>query len=311
MSKVMDYREISKQNRIKTYIVLGFYLCIYIFIGLLIDTIRLNQGDLTSSFRILITFEVFPIATVFMFGVGLVTILLSILMFQRIQLAGEKYIEVTADGPKEYKRLYNIIEELKIAGSMKYMPKIYIINADYMNAFASGWSEKNTMVAITRGLYEKLNYNELAAVMAHEMTHIRNEDVKLTLVIGVVTNLMLFVVDWFAFYFFRDSDSDGAKKARIILLIFHFILPIITYILQMWLSRSREYMADAGAVELVRDPQSLASALEKISGDYSAHNYRDDNNSTRRAAYIFEKGDSIFSTHPSIKNRINKLLGKN
>jgi len=310
MSEFVSYQDVIKKNRMKTKIVLGIYFIIYTFIGLLLDVIIYNQGDFISSIEKLITFQVFPIATVTMFGIGILGVLIAITMFKRIQLAGSKYKEITpnSNDPDE-RRLYNIMEELKISANMPYMPKIYLLDEDYMNAFASGWNEKNTMVAITRGLYNKLNREEVAAVMAHELTHIRNEDIKLTLIVGVAANIMLLAVDWIVFMFLK-GDSDGAKKAKSILLILHFILPIITVLLQMWLSRSREYMADSGAVELIRNPEAMASALRKISGDYKEHKYRDDNK-TRKAAYIFEPDDSLFSTHPSIKSRIEKLIGKN
>ena len=304
----VSYKKIIEENRKKTYIVLSIYMFIYIFIGLLVDVIIYDYGNLTESLNRLITFQNFPIATVSLLVFGLLSIFISIKLFSRIQLSGEPYLEIKPDN-KEFKFLYNIMEELRISSRMKYSPKLYVIEADYMNAFASGWNEKNTMVAITTGLLNKLNREEIAAVLAHELTHIRNEDIKLTLVIGVTTNLMLFVVDWFVLMFL-NGKSEGANKAKNILFILHFILPIITILLQMWLSRSREYMADSGAVELTRQPEAMANALRKISGDYKENKY-EDTNPTRKAAYIFEPEDSFFSTHPSIKNRIKKLIGKN
>jgi len=301
----ISYQDVISENRKKTKIVLFIYLVIYASLGFLLDIVLLNEGGFIESLKKLYTFEAMPIATISLFAFGIISIIISIKMFSRIQLSGEKNIEITED-TKEFKDIFNIVEELKIAAGMKYMPKIYLIEADYMNAFASGWSEDNTLVAVTRGLYNKLSRAELTAVMAHEMTHIRNEDIKLTLIIGVVTNLMLFVVDWLAFFMLRNNNSEGAKKARMILLVLHFVLPILTIVLQMWLSRSREYMADAGAVELSRDPNAMANALRKISEDYEESN-EEDSNTTRKAAYIFVKGDSFFSTHPSIKNRIKKL----
>lgn len=304
----VSYSDVIKANRRKTKIVIFIYLCIYLFLGSLVDVVLLDQGSLMESLSRLVSMEVFPIATAGMVGMGLLTVFIAIKFFKRIQLAGEEYLEVDENN-LEYRQLYNIMEELKLAASMNYMPKIYIIEADYMNAFASGWSEDNTMVAITRGLLSKLNREEIAAVMAHELSHIRNEDIKLTLVIGVATNLMLFVVDWIVLMFL-NGKSEGAKNAKMILWVMHFILPLLTIVLQMWLSRSREYMADAGAVELIRNPEAMASALRKISGDYEENKYDEDNNETRKAAYIFQSGDSLFSTHPAVKNRIEKLIGK-
>jgi len=303
----MNYRDIIKRNRRKTKIVLGIYLMIYTFIGLMLDMVISNQHNISflEALNNLVTFKIFPIGTFILFGIGIITILISIKIFTRILLDGEENIEVDENN-REYRDLYNIIEELKISAGMKYIPKIYVIKADYLNAFASGWNEDNTLVAVTEGLINKLTRAELSAVMAHEMTHIRNEDVKLTLLIGVTTNVMLFVVNYITFLI--GGNSRNAQIAKTILIVFQFILPIITILLQMYLSRSREYMADSGAVELTRDNQAMANALRKISGYYDEHEV-EDNNKSRKSAYIFVKGDSLFSTHPNIKNRIDKCLG--
>lgn len=312
MNKFVSYKEVIAKNRQKTFIALSIYMLIYLSLGILLDVIILNDGSFLESVERILTFKVFPIATTSLLLFGVISVIVSILFFKRIQLSGEDYKEVTEESKDpEEKQLFNIMEELRISAGMKYRPKIYIIDADYMNAFASGWNEKNTIVAITRGLMRKLNRAEIAAVMGHELTHIRNEDIKITLIVGVATNIMLLVVDWIVFMFLK-GESDGAKKAKTILLILHFILPLLTIVLQMWLSRSREYMADSGAVELIGDPEAMANALRKISGDYKKHrNYKDqDTNKTRKASYIFEADDSIFSTHPSIKSRIKHLLGR-
>jgi heat shock protein HtpX len=211
----ISYKKVIQKNREKTYIVLGIYLFIYTFLGLLVDIILHDQGGFLSTFKELITFKVFPIFTLSLLLFGFLSILISIKLFSKIQLSGEEYVEIKENN-SEYKYLYNILEELKISARMKYMPKLYIIKADYMNAFASGWNEKNTLIAITTGLLEKLNRQEISAVIGHELTHIRNEDIKLTLVIGVTTNLMLFVVDWIVLMFL-NGESEGAKKAKTIL----------------------------------------------------------------------------------------------
>ncbi|CAA6803401.1 MAG: Probable protease htpX homolog [uncultured Campylobacterales bacterium] len=306
----MSYKDIIRKNRKKTKIVLAIYIFIYCCIGLLLDVIILNQGTLSESLKMLINFEVTPIATLIMLGVAIISIYISTKFFHKVLLKGDEYIEVNAKST-DYtaKQIYNIVEELCVAGGIQKIPKVYIVNADYMNAFASGWGD-NSLVAITTGLINKLNREEIQAVMAHEITHVRNEDIKLTLVVGVLTNIMLFVVNNIVYFFMRGSRSKGAQNAKMILLLLQFILPIITIMLQMYLSRSREYMADSGAVELIRNPDAMASALRKISGDYEKNDYPNDNNKARKAAYIFVKGDSIFSTHPNVKNRIKALLGE-
>ncbi|HLB58104.1 MAG TPA: zinc metalloprotease HtpX, partial [Gammaproteobacteria bacterium] len=226
------------------------------------------------------------------------------------------------------KQSYNVVEELKIAAGLRYMPKIFIIDADYMNAFASGYSEKSAMIAITRGLLEKLNRAELQAVMAHELSHIRHLDIKLTLMASVLANLMLMVLDIFfynaIFSSRRSSNSRGRDSLATIIIILRYLLPIINILLLLYLSRTREYMADAGSVELLRDNQPLASALLKINNDhadnkdnYSQAYQRTPHENVRREAYIFDPIQAgieptssladMFSTHPNIKDRLAAL----
>ena len=204
------------------------------------------------------------------------------------------------------------------------MPKIYIIDADYMNAFASGYSEKSALIAITRGLMQKLNRSELQAVMAHELNHIRHHDIKLTLMASVLSNIMLMVIDvmFYAVIFGQRKGRDN--RLVFVIMILRFILPILTVILLLYLSRTREYMADAGAVELTRDNEPLAKALLKISDDHQQNmqTYKQEylktaHEDVRRAAYIFDpvqagikpvkSASSLFSTHPSIKDRLKAL----
>jgi len=152
------------------------------------------------------------------------------------------------------------------------MPKVYLIEADYMNAFASGYSEKSAMVAITRGLIQKLNRAELQAVMAHELSHVRHMDIKLTLMASVLANLILIVLDivfYNAIFSRRSSDENRSGNALLTaIIILRYLLPVINILLLLYLSRTREYMADAGCVQLTRDNQALATALLKINSDH-------------------------------------------
>jgi heat shock protein HtpX len=215
---------------------------------------------------------------------------------------------------------------MKIAAGMRYMPKVYLIEADYMNAFASGYSEKSAMIAITRGLLQKLDREELAAVMAHELSHIRHGDIKLTLIASVLSGLMLIVVDllFYNVIFGGRRRGGGGNQLLMVIILLRYLLPIITVLLMLFLSRTREYMADAGSVELMRDNHPLGRALLKISNDhqdnlttYQQEYGRTRHEDIRRAAYIFDpisiKADpvvsftSLFSTHPSIPSRLRKL----
>ncbi len=198
-----------------------------------------------------------------------------------------------------------------------------------MNAFASGYSQKSAMVAITRGLLEKLDRAEIQAVMAHELSHIRHLDIKLTLTASVLANLTLIIIDilFFGVVFGgsgRNNRREGGNWLFIVIVILRYLLPLITMVLMLFLSRTREYMADAGAVELMRDNEPLARALLKIQGDYDAHQqqYADAYKQTpheqvRRAAYIFDPtvaniseaqgGSDLFSTHPNIIKRLKAI----
>jgi heat shock protein HtpX len=339
-----SFRQVLDENNRKTKMVIFVFLLLYTLIGLLIDVasqafivshgqyynsytqqpIHFNAWDaFMFSFYQLITFEHMPWATIIMFVVAVISVFLSFMLYDRAMLMGTEYILIDPNKRalnNVEKQLYNIIDELRIAARLQYMPKIYIIDADYMNAFASGYSEKSAMVAITKGLINKLNRAEIQAVMAHELSHIRHGDIKLTLMATILVNIMLITLDLFLdfsrFGFFarsrNDRDNGGVVSliAFFLLLALRIVLPIITFFMMMFLSRTREYMADAGSVELTRDNTALASALLKIQGDYQSHSYVEHKNTMRQAAYIYNpfKGtDSWFSTHPSLENRLKAM----
>lgn len=330
-----NWRKVIKQNRTRTYAVIGIFFAIYAGIGLLVD-LYLYSGvepnlDISELFTGIVTLQFFPFATCIMLIIAAVSLLVSYSLYDRLMLLGTEYHEITPETAKstEELRLYNVIEEMKIASGLKFMPKVYIINADYMNAFASGYSEKSAMVAITRGLMQKLNREELQAVMAHELSHIRHLDIKLTLTASLLSNLTLMVLDVMFYSTYYRSNGNGNGKSRnqlaVIIMILRFILPIISIILILYLSRKRELMADAGCVELMRDNEPLARALIKISDDhqqnrdaYTTAYQRTPHENVRREAYIFDPHEAgiadifslndLFSTHPSLEERL-KVLG--
>ena len=201
---------------------------------------------------------------------------------------------------------------MRIASGNNYMPQVYLINDDYMNAFASGWNKENALIAVTRSLAENLNYNELESVIGHEMTHINHYDIRLTLILGILNNIMLFLLDWIYLSNLgrRNNNNNKARnQAEFILLILKIFVPLITFFLNLFLSRTREYMADAGSIELTKNPTAMKNALIKIS-EYPNKSIKENN--SRKAAYIFNKESffELFSTHPSLKNRIAAIDGK-
>lgn len=333
--RAADWRKIIKKNNNRTRIIISIFFLIYFSIGMLVDMFiyadQYPEATLPQLFHALITFQLFPLVTLIMLGVAAISLLITFAAHNKLMLLGTEYFEITPTTARNLaeQQLYNVIDEMKIAAGLRYMPKIYVIEADYMNAFASGYSEKSAMVAITKGLMEKLNRAELQAVMAHELSHIRHLDIKLTLMASVLANLMIIVLDMF-FYsvVFGKGNSKGNSKSKnnllVIIVILRYLLPVINILLLLYLSRTREYMADAGSVELMRDNQPLASALLKISDDHQQNKEKYNQaytNTTheniRREAYIFdpiqagiESTASLadkFSTHPNLKDRLAAL----
>lgn len=329
MSDRINYRQVLKTNENKTKVVVFLFLILYCMVGFIID-IFLQWPKLSSKFpefrglnglfNAIASFEITPFATAIMVVIGMVSVLVTFMRHDKMILWGSDYIEINPDNgglSLEEKQLYNVVEELKISGGLKYMPKVYMIEADYMNAFASGYSEKSAMVAITRGLMEKLNRSELQAVMAHEVSHIKHMDIKLTLFVGVLANIILIVLDMLVDItrFSSHGKDNNANNARLVVMLIvlamRLIFPMLTTLLRLSLSRSREYMADAGAVKLTRDREAMATALLKIHEDYNNYDYEDKGASVRQAAYIYNPIKSMFgdamSTHPSLENRIKAL----
>ncbi|MDX2345461.1 MAG: zinc metalloprotease HtpX [Legionella sp.] len=332
-SKSTDWRKQLRENERRTKIVVAVFLGIFLLVGLLFDTF-LGMGRYQASawniFQALLTFRIFPIATCMMLVIAGVSLLVTYRLYDKIMLLGTNSHEVTPESTHthEEKQLYNVVEEMKVAAGMKFMPKVYLIEAQYMNAFASGYSEKSAMVAITRGLIQKLNRSELQAVMAHELTHIRHHDIKLTLTVSVLSNILLMAIDWLFYSMLfkgnsgQNSRERSANKLFMIVMILRFTLPLITGMLTLFLSRTREYMADSGAVQLMRDNSPLANALLKISKDHTEHQseyareYGETaHESVRRASYIFDPAkfngvnsfSGMFTTHPSLEKRLAAL----
>ncbi len=217
---------------------------------------------------------------------------------------------------RENKRVYNLVENLCISRGMT-MPKINIINDDSLNAFASGIDRRSYTVSLSRGIINKLDDEELEGVIAHELTHIRNRDVRLLIISIIFVGIFSFLAEM-AFRSLRYSGrrSRNNKGSGIIILIAVVVTAIaylISLLLRFGVSRKREYLADAGSAEMTKNPRALASALRKIESDpyIEAVESRDvaqlfiDNPtpSTRRSG----SWDNLFATHPPIEKRIELL----
>ena len=219
-------------------------------------------------------------------------------------------------------KLVNILDAVMVTAGLPKKPDLYVVDDAQPNAFATGRNPEQAVICVTTGLLEKLNYYELEGVIAHEMSHIKNYDILLSAVVSVFVGLIVMLSDMFSRLVFWDglkNDRDSDSKANGILmllgLIFLIISPIFGSLMQLDLSRKREYLADATAVEFTRNPDGLISALTKLEND---PNELERANSATANMYIVspfkkngEKGkrksSSIWSTHPSTSDRIEAL----
>ena len=206
-----------------------------------------------------------------------------------------------------------ILESLCIASGLP-KPKLYIIQDSAPNAFATGRNPENAVICLTTGIIEKLDKYELEGVIAHELSHIKNYDILLSTVVSVFVGLVVIISDFFSRWMFRskrDSDNNSASTIfALISIIFIILSPIFATLMQLLISRKREYLADASAVEITRNPDGLIDALIKISSD---HEPIESANKSTAHLYIVNpfkekrNKDNLMSTHPSLENRINAL----
>jgi heat shock protein HtpX len=216
-------------------------------------------------------------------------------------------------------QLMNVVQELAIAANVP-MPAVYVIDDTAPNAFATGRDPQHASVAITTGLLEKLDREELQGVIGHELSHVRNLDIRFALIVGVMVGAIAILADFFLRFTFwgggrRSNSRDGGGAAQAIILAIAIVLailaPLIARFIQLAVSRQREYLADASSVELTRNPYGLERALAKISGDPEVLEVA--NRGTQHMYFTnpikkFEaRSSGLFSTHPAIVDRINRL----
>ncbi len=215
---------------------------------------------------------------------------------------------------KENMRVYNLVENLCISQGMQ-MPKINVIETDALNAFASGINKKTYTVTLTRGIINKLNDEELEGVIAHELMHIKNHDVRLLIISIIFVGIFSFVVQVaFRSMLYGGGNQKNKKdngKAMLVILLISAVAYLVSILFKFALSRKREYMADAGAAEMTKNPRALANALRKISGNSTVDDVQGDvqqmfidhDNSKSLAGGL----GNLFATHPPIQKRIQVL----
>jgi heat shock protein HtpX len=234
-------------------------------------------------------------------------------------------ITLAISGAKEVahndnKELYHIVENLCITAGLP-TPKIYIIEDSAPNAFATGRDPQHAVICVTSGLLAKLNKTELQGVLAHELSHIGNYDIRLMTIIVVLVGIISLLADWFlrwSWFGGRKNDSEGNQLDAIlgiVAIVLVILSPIIAMFMQLAISRKREYLADASGALLTRYPEGLASALVKISSDAEPLEVANKATAHLYIANPFKEGEKrsvgwfsgLFNTHPPIEERVKKL----
>ena len=302
--------EIIRKNRFKSLLLLILMGIVLILLGLVIGVAVEPEGG--GFFGILFALILYFILLIVAFSSGK-----SIML----RMSNAKKV-----GPDDYPQLYNIVEEMRIAAGLPVMPEVYVIEDASPNAFAAGMDPKKSVVAVTTGLLEMMKRDELQGVVAHEISHIINRDIRYmtlaTIMVGTVAILSQMFLRSMMFSGGRRGGNSGkGGKGNAILMIvaivFAILAPIAIQLLYFAVSRKREYLADASAARLTRYPEGLASALEKISGSTADLKVADKSMAPMYIANPLKpKGQrlrNLSSTHPPLEERIRILraMGQN
>ena len=300
------YREIDR-NRRRSWLLMGVVI---VLLGLLGGTIGYATG----------------------FGWGGVVgaVVVAVIMSVGSFYAGDSLVMATsgareinrANPAEQHRQLVNVVEEMRLAGGLP-PPRLWVIDDSAPNAFATGRDPEHASVAVTTGLLDKLDREQLQGVIGHEMSHIGNLDIRFTLLVGVLVGSIALLADWFLRFTYwggsrrssSDTDRGGGGGAMAVIFIVALVLavvaPLIGRLVQAAVSRSRESLADSTAVELTRNPVGLARALRTISDDQEVLEVA---NRATQHLYIVnpiksfeERAKSLWDTHPPIGERIRAL----
>ena len=297
--------QIRKNNFLSVVLLIAFPLLLLAMVYTILAVgLTQSQAEATTGFLTILPYV--------LIGTGLWFLIAWMFHAYIIRMAtGAKPLE-----RKENKRVYNLLENLCITQGMP-MPAIYLIEDDSLNAFASGLSPRFYSITLLRGIVNQLEDSELEGVMAHELTHIRNRDVRVLIISIIFVGIFSFIAEM-AFRSLRFASAGRSKNGKnmgaVILLavVVSAVCYLVSVLLRFGISRSREYLADAGAAELTRNPRALASALKKIRQDPAIEAVQ-----SRDVAQLFIDNpkpsahgfswDNLFATHPPIEKRIEIL----
>ena len=215
----------------------------------------------------------------------------------------------------EYPEINNILDGLMVASGLSKKPDLYIMDSEQPNAFATGRDPEHAVICLTTGIIQKLDYYELEGVIGHELSHIKNYDIRLSAVVSVMVGFVIMLSDIFRRSIFRNrrSSSNDRSSANLIILVLGLIAlilsPIASRLIQLAVSRRREYLADATSVQMTRNPDAMISALEKISSDDSEMYQASESSSHMFISNPFkgEKIGTLLQTHPAIEDRIEAI----
>lgn len=296
------YNQIAA-NRRKTYLLMALFIGVCAGVGYLYGYVsQAGSGGLVFALVISLGYTAFS----WFFGDKLV-----------LGANGAKQIENREQNPY----LWNLIENLCIASGQP-LPKIYLIQDGALNAFATGRDPQHASIALTTGIVQALENEELEGVIAHELSHVKNEDTKVMLIAAVLVGVLSLLGDWIfrnAFFGRRSNDRESGSLGQILMIagiVFVIISPIVGQLIQLAISRQREYLADASGALLTRYPEGLARALEKIqssgvavarSSAATAHLWIADPKGSSPS--FWQRISGLFSTHPPIDARIKRLRG--
>lgn len=303
----MNIYDQIKKNNLNTWVILTVFITLFLSIGMGFDYFYGAGIGL-------------PIFTIIGLAVGVISSYSGYMYGDKLVLSSSHAREPNLNDLKE-KQWQDVVEEMSIASDIP-LPKIYVIDDPDPNAFATGRNPAHSSIVATRGLLEILNRDELQAVASHEMSHIRNFDIRVMLVVAVLVGSVALLAGWAGRMLFwggrnrdRKNSGGGALLILVIWLIAIILAPILSQIIAMCVSRKREYLADASGAELTRNPIALANALTKISSNYQPS--RLINQGTSHLCISDPKNGSLgakdgwfadlFSTHPPIQKRIEIL----
>ena len=292
-----------RKNKIKTGIIISLFVLVITLI----------------VYYICMAFDLGPISLVIALAFSIISAWSSYYYSDKIVLTLNRARPATEE---ENRKLVNIFDALMISSGLSHRPKLYIIEDAQPNAFAAGRNPEHSVICVTTALLEKLDYYELEGVLAHEMSHIRNYDILLSAVVTVMVGLIVMLADLLSrtFLWGRSSNSKDNNGGGVIMMLVGLVLlivsPIFAKLMQLAISRRREFLADATAVEITRNPDGLINALMKLDNDpneletantstenmFIVNPFRDTDKNGKR-----KRKKNWFSTHPSIEDRIEAL----